>query len=198
MRESNEYMARTIKIGNIGEAFIRRILEWKGWNILKYTSNNSDWDCKAELNGESKTFEGKTQPDFADYGGFSVEVANRWAGNYLSKTPNFHLDGIPCVKTGLAVTKADYQVFTDGKRIAFFVTTEVLKKWFDDVISRNPHKIRWGGYRNRALQAQITISEILEISEFYVSNFAKKGKKSKSELAIQKALSYIEYNNKNK
>ena len=191
VNKKNDYWMRTKKIGDNGEKFIHRILEWKGYNIIQKWSKDSKWDCKAELDDLIKTFEGKTQPNFADYGGFSVEVANKWVGNYISQTPNFTIDGIKCVKTGLAVSKADYQVFTDGKHVAFFIPTEVLKVWFDDVITHKPHRVRWGGYKGRALQAQITIEDIFEISKWTITNFKGKGKKSKTQLALEKKGLYI-------
>jgi len=193
MKRKNEYMAKTVTLGNKGEAFIRTILKWLGYNILKSTSINSDWDCVAEIDDKRETFEGKTQDRCAQYGGFSVEVGNKTLGNYLHKFPNpdFVYQGHPCVRTGLAVTKADYQVFTDGKHIAYFISTKALKKWFKYVETHEPHRIRWGGYKDRALQVQIRLEEIYTIADKVVENFAKKGKKSKIQLALEQRGLYI-------
>tara|TARA_R110000822_G_scaffold42042_2_gene114689 strand:+ start:275 stop:853 length:579 start_codon:yes stop_codon:yes gene_type:complete len=186
------HMAKTTKIGDKGEAFIRNILKWRGYTILKSTSNNSDWDCLAEKDTKQETYETKCQPNFAKYGmgGFSVEVGNTWQGAYINRPVDFIWDNKKCVCTGLSVTKADYQVFTDGKYIAFFIPTTSLIEWFKRVKSHETHRISFGG-NGRALQTQLRLDELMNLQEYHVSNFNPKGKKSKSELAFLKALSYI-------
>lgn len=200
MDKRNEYFMRTTTLGNKGEEMIKGILKWAGYTIVQSTSENSDWDCKAEKKGIVETFEGKTQDRCAEFGGFSVEVGNKTLGNYVNKVnnPDFIWDGYKCTFTGLSVSKADYQVFTDGSYVAFFVPTASMIDWFTNVKTHESHRIRWGGYKDRALQAQIRLEEINKIAESIVYNFSNKGKKSKIQLALEQRGLYINPNNKNK
>lgn len=194
MESKNDYWMRTTTLGNKGESFIHRILKHYGYNITQQWSNSSKWDCKAEKDGLFETFEGKTQDRCAEYGGFSVEVGNKALGNYFHKhqNPDFIWDNNKCVFTGLSATQADYQVFTDGSYIAYFVSTKALIEWFKHVKTHEIHRIRWGGYKARSLQVQVTLEEITELAEKVVTNFKNKGKKSKIQLALEQKGLYIQ------
>ena len=171
-------MAKTLKIGNKGEAYIQSLIEGAGFNILKRWGKTSEWDCLAECptTKVQKTFEGKSQPDYLTYGGFSVEVGNKRLGNYMFQPKDFTWEGSPCVYTGLAVSTADFYVFTNGRNIAYFVPTKALIEWFERVKTEEVHRIKFGGYDGRSLQAQIRIEELEKIS-LVVDTKKKRGRK---------------------
>jgi hypothetical protein len=171
-------MAKTLKIGNKGEAYIQSLIEGAGFNILKRWGKTSEWDCLAECptTKVQKTFEGKSQPDYLTYGGFSVEVGNKRLGNYMFQPKDFTWEGSPCVYTGLAVSTADFYVFTNGRNIAYFVPTKALIEWFERVKTEETHRIKFGGYDGRSLQAQIRIEELEKIS-LVVDTKKKRGRK---------------------
>jgi len=158
-------MARTTKIGNKGEALIQHIVEVLGFTIVKKWNNDSKWDLVIQNENVTKSLEVKTQPDYLKYGGFSVEIGNKRLGNYINRDTEFTWYGSPCVYTGLAVTQADTQVFTNGKNIIYLVSTKALIKWFERVKSHEEHRIKFGGYNGRSLQVQITIDELEEIGQ---------------------------------
>lgn len=171
-------MARTTKIGNKGEAYIHMLIEAIGFKILKRWGTTSDWDCLAELEGVQKTFEGKTQPNYLKYGGFSVEVGNKKLGNYLYQPTDFIWEGSQCVFTGLKVSNADFYVFTNGINIAYFVPIKALKEWYNNVITREIHRLKFGGYDDRSLQVQIKIEELEQIG-LLINTKGKRGRKPK-------------------
>jgi len=173
-------MARTIKIGNKGESYIQSLIEGAGFRILKRWGKTSEWDCLAESpsTGVRKTFEGKTQPDYLQYGGFSVEIGNKRLGNYITQPKDFTWEGSPCVYTGLSVSTADFYVFTNGRNIAYFVPTKALIEWFERVKTQEEHRIKFGGFGGRSLQAQIKIEELEKIA-LVIDTKKKRGRKSK-------------------
>lgn len=172
-------MARTTKIGNKGENFVIKILQWLGHTILKQ-GKDSKWDILSQKDNVTETYEVKTQPKFIDYNGFSVEIANRWDQyNYMFREDILYFCGVKCVPTGLLATKADKHVFTDGKYIAYFVSTKALKEWVKRIIDNEDHRIRFGGYGSGSVQVQLRIDEIKEIAEYNVTDLPKKGKKPK-------------------
>ncbi len=173
-------MARTIKIGNKGESYIQSLIEGAGFRILKRWGKTSEWDCLAESpsTGVRKTFEGKTQPDYLQYGGFSVEIGNKRLGNYITQPKDFTWEGSPCVYTGLSVSTADFYVFTNGRNIAYFVPTKALIEWFERVKTQEEHRIKFGGFGGRSLQAQIKIEELKKIA-LVIDTKKKRGRKSK-------------------
>jgi hypothetical protein len=158
-------MARTTKIGNKGEALIQNIVEVLGFTIVKKWNNDSKWDLVIQNEHVTKSLEVKTQPDYLKYKGFSVEIGNKRLGNYITKDTEFTWYGSPCVYTGLAVTQADTQVFTNGKNVIYLVSTKSMIEWFQRVKTHEEHRIRFGGYDGRSLQVQITIEELEEIGQ---------------------------------
>jgi hypothetical protein len=171
-------MAKTITTGNKGEAFIHSIIEGMGNKILKKWSNNSDWDLIIQLpNGNQHHLEVKTQPRYLKYGGFSVEVGNKRLGNYIYQPKDFTFEGSPCVFTGLAVSNADFYVFTNGRNMIYFVPTKALKEWFKRIKTQEEHRIKFGGYDRRSLQAQIKIEELEKISAHIINLKRKRGPK---------------------
>lgn len=173
------YMAKTTKTGNKGEVFVIKILQWLGHTILK-RGKDSKWDILSQKDNITTTYEVKTQPDFFDYGGFSVEIANRWNQyNYMFREDIIWFNGIKCVPTGLLVTQAETHVFTDGKYIAYFVSTKALKEWIKRVNTQEDHRIKFGGNESGSVQVQIRIEEIKQIADYSVGNLPKRGRKPK-------------------
>jgi hypothetical protein len=156
---------KTTTIGNKGEALVHRIMEGMGFTIVKKWNDDSKWDLVIKKDDITKSLEVKTQPDYLKYGGFSVEVGNKRLGNYMFQPTEFIWEGSPCVYTGLAVTKADFHVFTNGRNITYTVSTKVLIEWFERVKTQEEQRIRFGGYDGRSLQVQITIEELEKIGQ---------------------------------
>jgi hypothetical protein len=169
---------RTTTIGNKGERLVQNLVEAIGFTIVKKWNTDSSWDLVIKSDDTIKSLEIKTQPDYLDYSGFSVEIGNKKLGNYAFKPTDFIWEGSPCVYTGLAVSKADTQVFTNGKNIIYLVSTKALKEWFKRVYDNDTHKIRFGGYDGRSLQAQITIEEIEKLGQ-KIDLRKKRGRKRK-------------------
>jgi Holliday junction resolvase-like predicted endonuclease len=158
-------MAKTITTGNKGEAFIHLIAESQGFKVLNRWNDDSKYDFIIS-NGEiTKSIEVKTQPQFKKYGGFSIEIGNKRLGNYLTRKTEFIWEGSPCVYTGLAVTQSDIHVFTNGKNIAYAISTKVLIEWFERVKTQEIHRIKFGGNYYGSLQVQIKIEELEKIAQ---------------------------------
>lgn len=170
--------SKTNTIGNKGEALIHNLVEAMGFTIVKKWSNNSRWDMVITDGDAFKSLEVKTQPEYKKYGGFSVEVGNKRLGNYVGRDAEFHWYGSPCVYTGLAVTQADTQVFTNGINIVYLVSTKSMIEWFQRVKTQEEHRIKFGGYDGRSLQVQITVEELEEIGK-KIDLRKKKGRKPK-------------------
>jgi hypothetical protein len=156
---------RTTTIGNKGERLVQNIVEALGFTIIKKWNTDSSWDLVIKNNDVTKSLEVKTQPDYLEYGGFSVELGNKKLGNYAFKPTDFIWDGVSCVYTGITVSKADTHVFTNGKNIIYLISTKVLLDWLKRIYTDNRHKIKFGGYDGRSLQAQITIEEIEKLGQ---------------------------------
>jgi hypothetical protein len=178
--------SKTNTIGNKGEDFVRRILEWKGYTpLLKGKDGKWDLAClipeaKSPDMGNIETFEIKTEPDFVDYKGFSVEIANRRDQyNYVFRTDVYDFDGVKVVPTGLQESTALTYVFTDGKYIAYFVSTKALKKWAKRVYTQEKYRVRFGGNGKGSLQIQLRLSELKEIADYSVDAIPKIGRKPK-------------------
>jgi hypothetical protein len=178
--------SKTDTIGNKGEDFVRRILEWKGYTpLLKGKDGKWDLAClipesKSPDKGNIETFEIKTQPDFVNKRGFSVEIANRRDQyNYVFRTDVYDFDGVKVVPTGLKESTARTYVFTDGKYIAYFVSTKVLKEWAKRVYTQERYRVRFGGNDKGALQIQLRLSELKEIADYRVDDLPKIGRKPK-------------------
>jgi hypothetical protein len=178
--------SRTNTIGNKGESFVQEILKWRGYTPL-FKGNDSKWDLACLIPKTTtpdlknvETFEIKTQPDFFGYRGFSVEVANKWNQyNYMFRTDIMFIQGVKCVPTGLLVTQAKTYVFTDGKYIAYFISTKALKEWFERIITNEIHRITFGGFESGSVQVQLRLDELKEIADYSVGNLPKRGRKPK-------------------
>lgn len=169
---------KTTTTGNKGEAFIHSIMEAWGYKILNKWNNDSKWDFIITDGENKKSVEVKTQPQFKKYGGFSVEIGNKRLGNYITRKTDFIWEGSPCVFTGLTVSQSDIHVFTNGIRIAYFVSTKALKEWFERVKTQEEQRIRFGGNYYGSLQVQITIEELEKIAVEKVDLTKKRGRKS--------------------
>jgi hypothetical protein len=169
---------KTTSIGNKGERLIQDLAEVLGFNIVSKWNTDSKWDLVIQNDNVTKSLEVKTQPDYLKYGGFSVEVGNKRLGNYIFKPTEFIWEGSPCVYTGLAVSKADTHVFTNGKNIIYLVSTKVLIEWFKRIYSEEKHRIRFGGYDGRSLQIQLRLDEIQELGQ-KIDLRKKRGRKPK-------------------
>lgn len=173
--------SKTIKIGNIGEDLVCSLLTQMEYQILsRGKTSKYDIECVDTHSGNLLYIEVKTQPQYRKYNGFSIEIGNTWSGNYLSKpTHDFVFDNRKCVYTNIFVTESSLFVFTCGKHVVYFVSTESLKKWILDVRTNEPHRITWGGYDKRSLQIQLRIDELEKIKKLKIGEPPRRGRKPK-------------------
>ena len=137
----------TFKIGDKGENFVVRFLEWIGAEIIHKTNPNQDgdYDIKFKWEGSIWDMEVKTQPNWFKHNGFSVETHNTNEGAYVNNPITLRENNKEYVDTGLNVSKAHLYCFTDGKQNIF----TMLKRRVVDYPYKN-YKVFKQSYKQRA------------------------------------------------
>lgn len=125
-----------LKSGGWGERKIMQHLEKKGWKVTE-TSNHSEWDIKATVKDQEKTFEIKT--NYYEYKKFRHPMV-------IIETES---NGVP---SGLSVTTADYYILYYPFENFFYIErTEDIKAM---VASGLYEKVK-GGRKDLAVMYQI-------------------------------------------
>ena len=134
--ELEQWFKDRLKSGGWGERMIMRNLTTKGWKITD-TSNQTEWDIKAQINNIEKTFEVKT--NYYEYKKFRHPMV-------IIETES---NG---VLSGLSTTTADYYILYYPFENFFYIEkTEDIKKM---VASGSYEQVK-GGRKDLATMWQI-------------------------------------------
>lgn len=117
-KELNQWFKERLKEGAWGEKEVAKHLVNKGWTILEISEGNfKEWDIKASIKGETKTFEVKT--NYYEYKKFRHPMV------VIETESNGEL-------SGLSVTTADYYILYYPFEDFFYIErTEDIKKMID-------------------------------------------------------------------
>jgi len=176
-------MAKTSTIGKKGEEYVRGILKSMGCLVTR-NGNTSAWDLMfVTPDNIPSTVEIKTQPRFKKYNGFSIELAHKktsYISSYWLRDDDFKWDdNTVCVPTGFSVSQAEYQAFTNGTNMLYWVDSKTLSSWVKHIFDNERHRITWGGKIGHTLQVQIKIDELAKLSKI-LDEKKKRGRKPSS------------------